>query len=78
MRQEEAELKLRKFHSKMFAKHLASNAFTAKDTEFDVFNIFERLSKETKSSTPVRLSDALLMHLRMNIQHKNANGIKTT
>lgn len=66
MRQEEARLRLKRFHSKMFAKQtMQSNSLT--DKEFDVFNVFERLSKGTKSSTPVRLSDALLLHLKMNI-----------
>ena len=67
MRQEEAELRLKKFHSKMFAKHSQSNSSIVNDREFDVFNVFGKLSKETNSSTPVRLSDALVAHLKTSI-----------
>ncbi|HRG53756.1 MAG TPA: hypothetical protein PLL00_13050 [Bacteroidia bacterium] len=68
MRQEEAELKLRKFHSKMFAKLTHKNAKESlNDNELDVFNVFERFSKETKSSAPVKLSDALVAHLKMGV-----------
>ena len=67
MRQEEAELRLKKFHSKMFAKHAKSNSLTVNDREFDAFNVFEKLSKESKSHSPVRLSDVILIHLKGNI-----------
>lgn len=67
MRQEEAEMRLKKFHSKMFAKHAQLNSSIVNDKEFDVFNVFGKLSKDTKSSTPVRLSDALVAHLKMSI-----------
>jgi len=76
MRQEEAELKLKKFHSKMFAKLAHKNAkelLSASpwsfdtDKELDAFKVFEKFSKETKSSVPVKLSEALVAHLKTNI-----------
>jgi hypothetical protein len=59
MRQEEAELRLKKYHSKIFGKQ--SNVVN--DT---IFDIFQRLSQQKKSSTSMKLLDVLQMHLNLN------------
>lgn len=64
MRQEEALLKLEKYHSKIFAKR--SNPVNTKDTDFDIFNVFGKLAQEIKTEAPVKLLDALVMHLNLN------------
>jgi hypothetical protein len=64
MRQEEARLKLKKYHSRIFAKQSTPSQLT--DTDFDIFNVFGKLSQEIKPGRPMKLMDALVMHLNLN------------
>jgi hypothetical protein len=64
MRQEEAQLRLKKYHSKIFAKQ--SNLSNKNDSDFDIFNVFGKLSQELKPIAPMKLLDALSMHLNLN------------
>jgi hypothetical protein len=64
MRQEEAQLKLKKYHSKIFAKQ--SKLSDKNDNDFDIFNVFGKLSQEIKPITSMKLLDALAMHLNLN------------
>lgn len=45
MRKEEAELKLKKYHAKLFSKRKDENTKQAIENDFDVFNIFQIFSK---------------------------------
>lgn len=45
MRKEEAELKLKKYHAKLFSKRKNENPKQTIENDFDVFNILRMLSK---------------------------------
>jgi hypothetical protein len=64
MRQEEAQLKLKQYHSKIFAKRSTPSKMA--DRDFDIFNIFGKLSQEIKPEAPMKLMDVLVMHLNLN------------
>ena len=52
MKKEEAELKLKKYHAKLFAKRTNKNYKPSTDNEFDVFEILGILSKENVFARP--------------------------
>jgi hypothetical protein len=60
MKKEEAELRLKRYHSKIFGKQ--PNAVI----NDNLFNVFGKLAQEAKSSTPMKLLDVLLIHLKLN------------
>lgn len=45
MKKEEAELKLKKYHAKLFAKRTNEKSTSSIDQEFDAFEILRILSK---------------------------------
>jgi hypothetical protein len=45
MKKEEVELKLRKYHARLFAKRTSKNSEVANVNEFDAFEILRILSK---------------------------------
>lgn len=45
MRKEEAELKLKKYHAKLFAKCINKNSKLTPDNEIDLFEIIRIVSK---------------------------------
>ena len=64
MRQEEAELILKKYHAKIFTKQTKLSKVSHNDLE--IFDVFGKFSQEIKPVAPMKLLDVLFMHLNLN------------
>jgi hypothetical protein len=55
MRKEEAELKLKKYHARLFAKRKDKNLKAVNDSEFDAFEILRILSKGNSGMNSLKM-----------------------